>query len=113
MTMIDVKECAIDRSRVVVHIGPFKLLKTLYGSCFMLARKPVPINSGRRKYRPLGATVAAYCSLLLLRAPGCGGVVVVVLLQYCYAPTVLLPYHARAAAPARTLLLLPPPPYLK
>ena len=37
--MIDVKECAIiDRSRVVVPmIRPFvKLLKTLYGSCFML-----------------------------------------------------------------------------
>ena len=47
--MIDVKECAIDRSRVVVHIRPFKLLKTLYGSCFMLARKTLPINSGRRK----------------------------------------------------------------
>ena len=32
MTMIDVKECAIDRSRVVVHIRPFLklLLKTLY-----------------------------------------------------------------------------------
>ena len=37
MTITDVKECAIDRSRVVVHIRPFKLLKTLYGSCFMLA----------------------------------------------------------------------------
>ena len=47
----DVKEeCAIDRSRVVVHIRPFKLLKTLYGSCFMLARKPTSINSERRKY---------------------------------------------------------------
>ena len=45
MTITDVKECAIDRSRVVVHIRPFKLLKTLYGSCFMPARKPVPINS--------------------------------------------------------------------
>ena len=52
MTMIDVKKCAIDRSRVVVvHIRTFKLLKkTLYGSCFRLARKPGPINSERRKY---------------------------------------------------------------
>ena len=51
MTITDVvKECAIDRSRVVVHIRPFKLLKTLYGSCFRLARKPAPINSERRKY---------------------------------------------------------------
>ena len=39
MTMIDVKEWAIDRSRVVVHIRPFKLLKPLYGYCFMLAKK--------------------------------------------------------------------------
>ena len=39
MTMIDVKECAIDRSGVVVHIRPFKLLKTLYGFCFRLAKK--------------------------------------------------------------------------
>ena len=40
MSMIlDVKECAINRSRVVVHIRPFKLLKTLNGSCFMLAKK--------------------------------------------------------------------------
>ena len=62
MTVIDVKECAIDRSRVVVHIGgPFKLLKTLYGSpCFMLARKPVP---GRRKY--YNTIAAIYCSLAL------------------------------------------------
>ena len=50
MTMIDVKECAIDRSRVVVHIRPFKLLKTLYVYCFMLAKKTRPINSERRKY---------------------------------------------------------------
>ena len=49
--MIDVKgECAIDRSRVVVHIRPFNHLKTLYGSCFMLARKTLTINSERRKY---------------------------------------------------------------
>ena len=59
MTMIDVKECSIDRSRVVVHIRPFKLLKTLYGSCFMLARKPPPINSERRKY---------YCTYLHYRS---------------------------------------------
>ena len=50
ITTIDVKECTTDRS-VVVHIRLFKLLKTLYGSCFMLAKKPVPINSGRRKYQ--------------------------------------------------------------
>ena len=50
MTITDVKEYAIDRSRVVVHIRHFKLLKTLYGSCFMLARKPAPISSERRKY---------------------------------------------------------------
>ena len=58
MTMIDVKECAIDRSRVVVHIRPFKLLKTLYGSCFMLARKNLLINSERRKYEDSRGVVA-------------------------------------------------------
>ena len=57
--MIDVKECAIDtRSRLVVHIRPFKLLKTLYGYCFMLARKPTSINLERRKYSAGTGTLA-------------------------------------------------------
>ena len=52
MTITDVKECAIDRSRVVVHIRPFKLLKTLYG-CLLLfyatvASTPVEKPARRR-----------------------------------------------------------------
>ena len=66
---VDVKvECAIDRSRVVVHIRPFKLSKTLYVSCFMLARKPGPINFERRKqqYQCGGCLLSSSSRLLLL-----------------------------------------------
>ena len=65
--MIDVKVCAIDRSRVVLHIRPFKLLKTLYGYCFMLARKPPPINSKTNyNYEVMNITMHVTATVLLL-----------------------------------------------
>ena len=55
MTLIDVKECAIDRSRVVVHIRPFKLLKTLDGStvlvlCYLEKRGLLILSGGSSYY---------------------------------------------------------------